>query len=58
MFFGALLLGVLADAFGTETAILSIGILTGLSAVAINLRMTCKTDNCLSVRGGNLEASA
>lgn len=38
--FGAILSGILADAFGIRTAIISIGILTILSAVIIQLRMT------------------
>ena len=37
--FGAILAGIIADAFGLETAILSIGVLTVLSAGLIQLRM-------------------
>lgn len=39
--FGAILSGVLADYFGIKAAISSIGILTILSALAIQVRMYC-----------------
>jgi MFS family permease len=40
--FGAILSGLLADAFGMSVAILSIGILTLISALVIQWRMRCR----------------
>lgn len=42
--FGAILSGILADTFGMNTAILSIGGLTLLSAMVIHWRMTCRVN--------------
>ncbi len=36
---GAILTGVIADSFGIEMSILSIGVLTGISAMIILIRM-------------------
>ncbi|MBU2045179.1 MAG: MFS transporter, partial [Bacteroidetes bacterium] len=40
--FGAILSGILADAYGMNTAILSIGALTLVSAMVIQWRMSCR----------------
>ncbi|MHB1177692.1 MAG: MFS transporter, partial [Daejeonella sp.] len=43
--FGAILSGILADIYGITTAVISIGVLTVMSAVLINYRMKCKRQN-------------
>ncbi|HYK77307.1 MAG TPA: MFS transporter [Daejeonella sp.] len=44
--FGAILSGLLADSFGINAAIFSIGVLTIISAVIVKFRMTCSSNNC------------
>ena len=42
---GALLTGILADAFGVPTSIVAVGVLTLAAGLGANYRMRCHTDN-------------
>jgi len=46
---GALLTGIIADAFGINASILIIGLLTIFSAVIIFYRMNCSDDNAIKI---------
>lgn len=53
--FGAILSGVLADYFGIKAAIISVGILTILSALVIQVRMRCATSSLKILQQGSFK---
>ncbi len=47
---GAILTGIIADAFGINASIITIGVLTVISAIIIKSRMKCNDDNYMKFR--------